>query len=103
MALLILVPPKSANALVATKKPLITLAKTANPEIITPPVVIPVANEYTWPDIVYLALSMLAAATHAHAAVSGTVILSKPKHVSNQSRAAEERVEETATELLLLR
>jgi len=32
---------------------------------------------------------MLAAAMHAHIAVSGTVTLSKPKHASNHSRAAE--------------
>jgi hypothetical protein len=44
LALLVLAPPKSANALAATKNPLITLAKTANPDSITPAVVIPVAN-----------------------------------------------------------
>jgi hypothetical protein len=42
---------------------------------------------------VYLALFMLAAATHAHIAVSGTVVLSAMKHNSNQSRAAAENEE----------
>tara|TARA_B100000482_G_scaffold67698_1_gene47612 strand:- start:307 stop:480 length:174 start_codon:yes stop_codon:yes gene_type:complete len=47
---------------------------------------------------VYLALFMLAAATHAHIAVSGTVVLSAMKHNSNQSRAAAENEEEEEEE-----
>jgi hypothetical protein len=48
---------------------------------------------------VYLALFMLAAATHAHIAVSGTVVLSAVKHNSNQSRAAAENEEEEEEEV----
>jgi|TARA_B110000483_G_scaffold240695_1_gene321881 hypothetical protein len=47
---------------------------------------------------VYLALFMLAAATHAHIAVSGTVVLSAAKHNSNQSRAAAESEDEEEVE-----